>query len=166
MTVALLKGLLTPILHDTVNAVNAPVMAKQRGIEVKEVKWSDSGDYTSLIRLHVKAGAQTHELAGTLYNKKDPRIVESNGYAVEVIPEGHMLFIYNVDRPGVIGMVGRILGEHNINIAWMQCSRAEKGRDALLILGLDELPPPRVLDSIKRESDILSARPVDFSRMS
>ncbi len=166
MTVALLKGLLTPILHDTVNAVNAPVMAKQRGIEVKEVKWSDSGDYTSLIRLHVKAGAQTHELAGTLYNKKDPRIVESNGYPVEVIPEGHMLFIYNVDRPGVIGMVGRILGEHNINIAWMQCSRAEKGRDALLILGLDELPPPRVLDSIKRESDILSARPVDFSRMS
>lgn len=166
LTVAVLKGLLTPILQDTVNPVNAPFIAKQRGIEVKEVKWSDAGNYTSLIRLHVKAGAHTHQLAGTLYNKKDPRIVESNAYPVEVIPEGHMLLIYNFDRPGVIGTVGRILGEHDINIARMQCSRAQKGSDALLILGLDELPPPHVLDSIKRESDILSARPVDLSGVS
>lgn len=166
LTVAILKGLLTPILQDTVNPVNAPFIAKQRGIEVKEVKWSDAGDYTSLIRLHVKAGAHVHQLAGTLYNKKDPRIVESNAYAVEVIPEGHMLLIYNFDRPGVIGTVGRILGEHDINIARMQCSRAQKGSDALLILGLDEMPPLHVLDSIKRESDILSARPVDLSGVS
>ena len=99
LTVAILKGLLTPILQDTVNAVNAPVLAKQRGIEVKEVKWSDAGDYTSVIRLHVKAGAHTHQLAGTLYNKKDPRIVETNAYAVEVVPEGQLLLIYNIDRP-------------------------------------------------------------------
>ena len=166
LTVAVLKGLLTPILQDTVNAVNAPFIAKQRGIEVKEVKGSDAGDYTSLIRLHVKAGEQTHQLAGTLYNKKDPRIVESNAYAVEVIPEGHMLLIYNFDRPGVIGTVGRILGEHEINIARMQCSRAQKGSNALLILGLDEPPPLHLLDSIKREQDILSARLVDLSRVS
>lgn len=166
LTIAALKGLLTPILQDTVNAVNAPFIAKQRGIEVKEVKWSDAGDYTSLIRLHVKTGAQVHQLAGTLYNKKDARIVESNAYPVEVIPEGHMLLIYNVDRPGVIGTVGRILGEHEINIARMQCSRAQKGSNALLILGLDAPPPLPVLDSIKGEPNIVSARLVDLSGVS
>ncbi|MCY4131289.1 MAG: phosphoglycerate dehydrogenase, partial [Nitrospira sp.] len=166
MTVALLKGLLTPILQDTVNAVNAPFIAKQRGIEVKEVKWSDAGDYTSLIRLHVKTGAQMHQLAGTLYNRKDARIVESNAYSVEVIPAGHMLLIYNFDRPGVIGTVGRILGEHEINIARMQCSRAQKGSNALLILGLDAPPPLPVLDNIKGETDIVSARLVDLSGVS
>ena len=167
LTVAILKGLLTPILHDTVNAVNAPVMAKQRGIEVKEVKWSDAGDYTSLIRLHVKAGAHTHQLAGTLYNKKEPRIIETSPYAIEVIPEGHMLLINNVDRPGVIGTVGRILGEHDINIAQMQCSRPQKGgNSSLLILCLDQPPSPHALDNIKGEADILSARLVDLSRVS
>ncbi len=166
LTVAFLKGLLTPILQDTVNDVNAPFIAKQRGIEVKEVKWSDAGDYTSLLRLHVKAGAHMHQLTGTLYNKKDPRIVESNAYAVEVIPEGHMLLIYNFDRPGVIGTVGHILGEHDMNIARMQCSRAQKGSNALLIIGLDEPPPLPVLDNIKREPHILSVRLVDLSRVS
>ena len=166
LTVAILKGLLTPILQDTVNAVNAPVLAKQRGIEVKEVKWSDAGDYTSLIRLHVKAGAHMHQLAGTLYNKKDPRVVESNAYAVEVVPEGHMLLIYNIDRPGVIGTVGRILGEHGVNIAQMQCSRGQKGGSSLLILSLDQPPPLDVLDNIKAESGIISARLVDLSGVS
>lgn len=166
VTVAVLQGLLSSILEDVVNAVNAPVLAKKRGIEVKEIKGSDAGDYTSLIRLHVKAGKQTHQLAGTLYHKKDPRIVESNAYAVEVIPEGHMLLIDNVDRPGVIGTVGRILGEHDINIARMQCSRAQKGSEALLIIGLDGPPPASVMDAIKRERDILSVRHVDLSRVS
>ncbi len=165
LTVSVLKGLLAPILQDGVNAVNAPFIAKKRGIEVKEVKGSDAGDYTSVIRLHVTVGTQTHQLAGTLYHKKDPRIIESNAYAVEVIPEGYMLLIYNVDRPGVIGTVGRILGEHDMNIARMQCSRAQKGSHALLIIGLDEPPPLHVMESVKREQDILSVRLVDLSRV-
>ena len=165
LTVAILKGLLTPILQNTVNAVNAPFIAKERGIEVKEVKWSDAGDYTSLIRLHVKAGAHTQQMAGTLYNKKKPRIVESNAHAVEVNPEGYMLLIHNIDRPGVIGMVGRILGEHDINIAQMQCARPLKGGNALLILCLDQPPSLQALDNIKGEPDILSVRLVDLSRV-
>ncbi len=166
LTVAVLKGLLATILQEGVNAVNAPFIAKKRGIEVKEVKGSDAGDYTSLIRIHVKAGTQTHQLAGTLYHKKEPRVIESNAYAVEVIPEGHMLLIYNVDRPGVIGTVGRILGEHDINIARMQCARVQRGSNALLIIGLDEPLPLHVMDIIKQEQDILSVRLVDLSRAS
>lgn len=166
LTVAVLKGLLAPILQNAVNAVNAPLVAKKRGIEVREVKGGDAGEYTSLICLRLKVGDQVHQLAGTLYGKKEPRIVESNAYAVEVIPEGHMLLIYNVDRPGVIGMVGGILGEHDVNISWMQCSRTKKGSDALLVIGLDGPPSIQVVDILRKQQDILSVRLMDLSRVS
>src|SRR5207249_5891565 len=112
-----LKGLFTPILEDAVNFVNAPVIARERGIEVKEVKSSDAGDFTSVIRVRVEAGRKTHRVAGTLFNRKDSRIIEIDKFQVEMVPEGHMILILNEDRPGVIGAVGQTLGEHNINIA-------------------------------------------------
>ena len=164
LTVAVLKGLFAPILEDVVNYVNAPVIAKERGIEVKEVKGRDAGNFTSLIRLRVQAGKQQHEIAGTLYHRKEPRIVEINDYPVEVIPEGHMLFIYNVDRPGVIGSVGQVMGEHEVNIARMQCSRAQRGGNALLILGLDAPLSSTVLNTVKSKQDILSTVLVDLSK--
>lgn len=163
LTLAVLKGLLTPILEDAVNYVNAPVVAKERGIEVKEVKSSDAGDFTSVIRVLVEAGKKTHRVAGTLYHRKDPRIIEIDQFRVEVVPDGHMILILNVDRPGVIGTVGQALGDHRINIARMQCSREERGGHALLIIGLDALLPGGVLDTIKRGANILSVKLVDLS---
>ncbi len=163
VTVAVLKGLLSPILEDVINFVNAPVVAKERGIEVKEVKSSDAGDFTSLIRLKVEAGQHTHTLAGTLFHRQEPRIVEINQFQVEIVSEGHMILIDNVDRPGVIGMVGQILGQHEVNIARMQCSRVEQGASALLILGLDIPVSGAVLELLKKEQDILSVRCVDLS---
>jgi D-3-phosphoglycerate dehydrogenase len=162
ITVAFLKGLLSPILEDVINFVNAPIIAKERGIEVKEVKSSDAGDFTSLIRLKVEAGQQTYALAGTLFHHQEPRIVEINQFQVEVVSEGQMILIDNVDRPGVIGMVGQILGNHEVNIARMQCSRVERGESALLIIGLDSPLSPTVLDLLKQEKDILSVRMVDL----
>ncbi len=162
VTVAVLKGLLSPILEDVINFVNAPIVAKERGIEVKEVKSSDAGDFTSLIRIKVDAGQKTHTLAGTLFHKQDPRIVEINQFQVEVVSEGHMILIDNVDRPGVIGMVGKILGEHGVNIAQMQCSRIERGESALLIIGLDSPLSSDVVDLLKKEKDLLSVRLVDL----
>ncbi len=162
ITVAVLKGLLAPILEDVINFVNAPIVAKERGIEVKEVKSSDAGDFTSLIRIKVDAGQKTHSLAGTLFHKQDPRIVEINQFQVEVVSEGQMILIDNVDRPGVIGMVGKVLGEHNVNIAQMQCSRVERGESALLIIGLDGPPSPKAIDLLKTEKDLLSVRLVDL----
>ena len=164
LTIAVLKGLLGPILEDVINFVNAPVVAKERGIEVKEVKSSDAGDFTSLIRIKVDAGQQSYSLAGTLFHRKEPRIVEINQFQVEVVSEGHMVLIDNVDQPGVIGRVGRILGDQGVNIARMQCSRGERGGQALLILGLDAPPPEQVVDLIKREDGILSVRLVDLSK--
>ena len=162
ITVAILKGLLSPILEDVINFVNAPIVAKERGIEVKEVKSSDAGDFTSLIRIKVETGQKTYNLAGTLFHRQEPRIVGINQFQVEVVSEGHMILIDNVDRPGVIGMVGQILGNHEVNIARMQCSRAERGESALLIIGLDSPLAAPVVDLLKQEKDILSVRMVDL----
>src|SRR5256885_1880685 len=164
LTIAVLKGLLTPILENAVNYVNAPVIAKERGIEVKEVKSSDAGDFASVIRVRVDAGKKPPRLAGTLHNRKDPRIIEIDEFQVEVVPEGHMLLILNVDRPGVIGAVGQVLGDHSVNIARMQCSREERGGTALLIIGLDAPLPAGVLETIRRGKHILSVKLVDLSK--
>jgi D-3-phosphoglycerate dehydrogenase len=163
LTIGVLKGLLTPIMENPVNYVNAPVVAKERGIEVKEVKSTDAGDFTSLIRVKVEAGKATHQVAGTLYHKKDARVVEIDSFKVEVVPEGHMLFIHNVDRPGVIGMVGQVLGENNINIVRMQCALEKRGGNALLIIGSDTVFPAAVLDKIKSSSNILSVKVANLS---
>jgi D-3-phosphoglycerate dehydrogenase len=163
LTIGVLKGLLTPIMENPVNYVNAPIVAKERGIEVKEVKSSDAGDFTSLIRVKVEAGKASHQVAGTLYNKKDARVVEIDSFKVEVVPEGHMLFIHNVDRPGVIGNVGHVLGENNINIVRMQCALEKRGGNALLIIGSDTVFPAVVLDKIKSSSNILSVKVANLS---
>jgi D-3-phosphoglycerate dehydrogenase len=163
LTIAVLKGLLTPIMEYAVNFVNAPVVAKERGIEVKEVKSADAGDYTSLIRVRVEAGKITHVVAGTLYHKKDARVIEIDQFKVEVVPEGHMLLIHNVDRPGVIGMVGKILGDNNINILRMQCALEKRGGNALLIIGSDTAFPSGVLDQIRSGANILSVKVANLS---
>jgi D-3-phosphoglycerate dehydrogenase len=162
LTVAVLKGLLAPILEDIINFVNAPLIAKDRGIEVKEVKSSDAGDFTSLIRIRVGTADKVYTLAGTLFHRKEPRIVEINQFQVEIVSEGYMILIDNIDRPGVIGTVGRVLGDQSVNIARMQCSRADRGGQALLIIGLDAPPPPQVLEKIRHEDGILSVRLVDL----
>lgn len=158
LTIAVLKGLLSPIMEHPVNYVNAPIVAKERGIEVKEIKTTDAGDFTSLIRVRVEAGKVSHQVAGTLYHKKDARVTEIEQFKVEVVPEGHMLLIHNVDRPGVIGMVGKVLGDHGINILRMQCALEKRGGDALLIIGSDTEFPSTVLDQIRSSSNILSVK--------
>jgi D-3-phosphoglycerate dehydrogenase len=160
LTIAAIKGLLTPILEETINYVNAPVIARERGIEVKEVKSSDAGDFTSLITLQVEADKKASRIAGALYSRRDPRIVQLDNFRVEIVPEGHMLFMLNNDRPGVIGDVGHILGQHEINIARMQCSREEKGGQALLILGVDGPLPSEVLRAVRTAPNIVSVKVV------
>jgi D-3-phosphoglycerate dehydrogenase len=163
LTIAVLRGLLRPILGNDVNFVNAPILAKERGIEVKEVKSSDAGDFTSVIRVRVESGKKVHHVAGTVFHKNEPRIVEIDQFQVEVLPDGHMLMILNVDRPGVIGAVASALGSDQINIARMQCAREERGGNALLIIGLDAPIPSAVVDRIKSAQNILSVKVVDLS---
>jgi len=160
ITVAVLRGLLNPILEDSVNYVNAPVIAKERGIEIKETRTTDAGDFTSLIILELQSGKNVGRVSGTLYKRKDPRIVSLNGFPLEVFPEGYMLVLSNLDQPGVIGSIGNFLGRHQINIASMQLSREKPGGKAIAVIGIDAPMSPDLLQEIKKLPHILSAKQI------
>ncbi len=158
VAIAALKGLLTPILEETVNFVNAPFIAKERGIEVKETKSAGAGDYQSMLALRIKAKDKERYFAGTLFSKKDPRIVQIDNFAVEIVPEGIMLFIYNVDKPGVIGNLGSFFGKNNINIARMHFGRESVGGTAISVISIDSPVTSRHLDEIRKMPNILSVK--------
>jgi len=158
VTIAALKGLLDPILTETVNFVNAPFIAKQRGIEVKEMKSSDAGDYQSMLVLKIKASGVEREVHGTLYGKTHPRIIKVDQFPVEIVPEGIMLFMYNNDRPGVIGNIGTILGKKNINIARMHFGREKPGGMAISVISVDSEISDELLKEIKSLPNILSVK--------
>ena len=162
VNIALLKGFLTPILEETVNFVNAPVITKERGIEVKEMKSPDGGDYQSMIILRVKADRKEHRLSGTLLGRTDPRIVRIDDFAVEIVPEGTMLFMYNNDRPGVIGNIGSYLGKCNINIARMHFGRESQGGMAISVVSIDSPLSEPQLEDLKKMPNILSLRVVEL----
>lgn len=160
LTIAALKGLLTPILQDTVNYVNAPAIAQERGIEVDESKNRDAGDYISLITMTVETSAGTNKAKGALFSRRDPRIIELNGYPLEVVPEGYMLVLSNVDKPGVVGNMGTLLGQHNINIARMQFGRDVPGGKVVSVISIDSPATPELLDNIRKLPNVLSVKQI------
>ncbi|HAM51903.1 MAG TPA: phosphoglycerate dehydrogenase [Nitrospiraceae bacterium] len=160
ITIALLKGFLTPILEETVNFVNAPIIAKERGVEVREMKSADAGDYHGTIVLRVKADGKENHLIGTLFSRRDPRIIQINDFPVEIFPEGNMLFIYNNDRPGVIGNIGSLLGKYNINIARMHFGREKEGGMAISVVSIDSPVTQEQIEGLKKLPNILSLKVV------
>jgi D-3-phosphoglycerate dehydrogenase len=160
VTIAAIKGFLTPILEETVNFVNALFIAKERGIEVKETKSTDAGDYQSMILIRLKAKDKENYLAGTLFSKKDPRIVAIDNFKVEIVPDGDLLFIYNNDKPGVIGNIGTLLSKNNINIARMHFGRETVGGRAISVVTIDTPATPRIIEEIKRLPNILSIKQI------
>lgn len=160
VTIAALKGYLAPILLETVNFVNAPFIAKERGIEVKEIKSSETGDYQSMIALRIKSKDRESYIAGTLFSKKDPRVILIDSFKVEIVPDDVLLLIYNNDKPGVIGNIGNTLGKHNINIARMHFGRQSAGGMAISVVSVDTAPPAEVIEEIKKLPNILSVRQI------
>ncbi len=156
--IAAIKGLLTPVLKEEVNFVNAPIIAKERGIEVKETKSAGAIDYQSMIKIRIKAKDKESYFAGTLSSKKDPRVIAIDDFEVEIIPEGELLFIFNIDKPGVIGNIGTILGKHNINIARMQFGRETPGGRAISVVTIDTPATLPIIEEIKGLPNILSVK--------
>ena len=134
---------------DTVNMVNAPFLAKERGIEVREVKTEKAGDYHTLVRVSVKTDAGERSVAGTLFGNASPRLVEIFGIGIEADLAGHMMYIVNEDAPGFIGRIGTLLGENGINIGTFHLGRRETGGEAILLLSLDSALPADVLEKAK-----------------
>jgi D-3-phosphoglycerate dehydrogenase len=160
VTIAAIKGFLTPILEETVNFVNAPVIAKERGIEVKETKSTDAGDYQSMVAIRLKAKDKESYVSGTLFSKKDPRIIGINNFKVEIVPDGELLFMYNNDKPGVIGNIGTLLSQNNINIARMHFGRETMGGRAISVVTIDTPVTPQIIEEIKRLPNILSVKQI------
>ncbi|MGQ9922003.1 MAG: phosphoglycerate dehydrogenase [Desulfobacca sp.] len=159
---SIMKGLLYPIMRDDVNYVNAPALAKQRGIHITETKVESAEDFTTQLRLTVRAGKQENLLAGTVFGRYEPRIVRINAFRLEAIPQGHMLFIYNTDRPGVIGAIGTTIGKHNINIARMTVGQEKARGQNIILLTTDTPVTPECLADVRALPHVASALPLEL----
>ena len=148
LTLAVLKGVLTDVVHEPVSFVNAPIIARERGIAISETRSTVSSDYVNLISLQADTDEGPVSVAGTLVGKRDAeRVMQVNDFDIEMAPAEHMLFFTYEDRPGVIGRVGTILGGHEINIATMDVGRKDEGGNALMGLTVDSPVPAHVLDA-------------------
>jgi len=157
VTVALLKGLFTPILQDAVNFVNAPLIAKERGIKVVESKTRQAADFTNLLRVTVKTTKGENMLAGTVFGKKEPRLVRLNSFRLEALPAGPMLLVYNKNVPGVIGALGTTLGKYGVNISRMTVGREEASSQNVILLNTDTLVDNDLLAQVMKLENIDNA---------
>lgn len=153
VTASALKGVFEPVEWQ-VNAVNAPQLAEERGIGVTESKTRQTADFQSLVRVTVQDGDTELAVEGTLFAGEDPRIVRINGYRVDAVPYGHMLVARNYDEPGVIGLIGSVLGDHDINISAMFNGREASGGEALTVYNLDSEVPDRVIQELLNDNRI------------
>jgi D-3-phosphoglycerate dehydrogenase len=166
LTVAALNGAFQGRVEEAVNYVNAPLVAQERGIEVREERRRVSRDYSSLVHIRAVTGDEELVVAGTVIGRElEPRLVRALGYEVEIgLVEPLMLFVVNDDRPGMIGRLGTILGEAGINIANMAVSRNRPQARALMVLTLDSPIAPDLLASLREEPGFVEARFIALER--
>ncbi|MAR57275.1 MAG: phosphoglycerate dehydrogenase [Rickettsiales bacterium] len=164
LTAAALNGLLAPLMEG-VNMVNAPALAKERNIEVSEVTREKTSHYKSLMRITVDSERRTREVAGTLFGQQ-PRIVVVNGVPLEAALNDNMLFIANEDKPGMIGGVGKILGDAQINIANFHLGRREESgaTDAVALVEIDQEATPEVIKAISQLESAQQVKALKFNK--
>jgi D-3-phosphoglycerate dehydrogenase len=162
LTTAMLKGLLTPLLTDDVNYVNARYLATDRGIKVVESRTETSEDFASLIKLTVRTLEARNIVSGTIFGKNMPRILRINNFYLEAIPEGHILLIQNEDRPGVIGRIGTTLGKHGINISRMQVGEEREKKQNVILLTTSMVVSNEALRDLSNLDHVYSARRIEL----
>ena len=161
LTTAIIKGMLNPILEKEVNYVNAPMLAKSRGIKVTEVKVKEVEDFTNLITVKAQAGGKTYSVKGTLFGSEG-RIVEINDFKIDVDPHARILICPHINRPGVIGTVGTFMGKFGINISAMSVGRTDINGTNLMVLTIDNDIPADVFEEFKSLDVIFDAKLVNF----
>ncbi len=161
VTQALLKGLLSALTQESqVNYVNASLVAKEKGLKIIESKVRDNQDFTTLISLTVKTGSDSRTVAGSIFGKKNPRLVQIGSFYLEAIPEGTILVIHNQDKPGVVGKVGTFLGERGINISRMQLG-LEKGKsEAIALYNVEGDISKELLADLAKVPNVISVKKV------
>lgn len=162
VTTAILKGFLSPMVQDAVNFVNSPLIAKEMGIKVTESNSAESDHFINLITLKVVTTEMTNTVSGTIFGKRDPRIVHINNFGLELIPEGHLALIYNQDKPGAIGSIGVTLGKHRINISRMQVGQDQDGENNIIFLRTDTSIPDPVLEELRALPLVNTVTPLEL----
>ena len=161
LTSAALSGVLQPMLG-TVNMVSAPVVARERGIKVDEVKQTQRGAYETYIRLTVKTAHLERSVAGTVFSDGKARVIQIKGIDMEAEFGPHMLYVTNEDKPGFIGALGTILGNAGVNIATFNLGRRAQGGEAICLVSIDEAPPAAVLQAVAKLPQVKQAKPLAF----
>lgn len=161
LTATILQGLLKPLM-ESVNMVNAPVIARERDIQVTEVKTEQAADYHTLIRLTVTTEVRTRSVAGTLFTGDKVRIVEIKGIPIEAELGPYMLFISNKDKPGFIGALGTTLGDAGVNIATFHLGRSQSGSDALALIQVDQPLDEELVNRVKQLPHVVQAKALKF----
>jgi D-3-phosphoglycerate dehydrogenase / 2-oxoglutarate reductase len=156
LKLAVLQGLLTSTAAERITPVNAPLIARERGMRVSERTCPEADDYSGLLRIHIRTADEVREFAGTVV-RGEPHIVQVDGYYVDFVPSGALLLTYHRDRPGMIGRVGTILGQSDVNISGMYVGRQSPRERAMMVLTLDEPASEAVIEHILEEPDIEKA---------
>ena len=162
LTLAVLKGILGRSVNEPVTFVNAPSLARDRGVTVSEMRSTVSQDYVSLISIRAETDEGPVTVQGTIVAKDSVRVLGIDDFDVEVGPAERMVFFRYVDRPGIIGKVGTIFGDAGINIATMDVGRRAQGGEALMVLTVDSDVPQSVLDTVQQAIEATNIRAVSF----
>lgn len=157
-TAAVLRGVLAPVLDQTVNYINAPLIARERGIRVVESRSRTPSDFLNSVSVHLQSGTAANTAAGAVFSNRAVRLVRVNDFHLEAVPEGTMLMLHNRDVPGVVGQVGMLLGTLGINIAGLELGREKIGGEAISLIHVDTPVSPDVLTELHALEPILSAQ--------
>ena len=160
LTAVVLQGLLGPTVEG-VNMVNAPIIAKQRDVVVREVRSDNAGSFQTRIQVSVTTEDQTRSISGTLVHDL-PRLTDIKGISIDASLGRHMLYITNYDKPGLVGALGSLLGNAGINIAAFNFGRSEPGGDSIALLEVDEAPPPSVVSEIQALENVVLVQVMRF----
>lgn len=156
LTKAMLSGFFKNRVDAHVNEINALLTAKERGITVGEKLGTNSFGYANTISVTAKGDNHNFTVRGTYIEHYGPRIVNLNDFNIDFLPEGNLLYIQHIDRPGVIGRVGKIVGDHNVNIAAMQVGRKQAGGEAIMVLVFDKPLEDDLIKTLSKVDDIVS----------
>jgi len=158
VTNAILRGLLSPFLDAAVNYVNAPAIARERGIKVREARASKSSAFVNSMQVRVARSSGTREVEGAIFGRDILRLVRIDDFYMEAVPEGYVLMLNNRDVPGVVGRVGTLLGARGINIAGLELGREKIGGRAISFFHVDDAVPETVLAELRQSPEIISAQ--------
>lgn len=148
LTAGLLKGILSRLLNESVNLINAPILAREMKIKINEIKSDEDTNFTNLLTVEFLSDVEKKYFEGTVFGNSEIRIVKIDDYILEVRPEGNLLFYSNVDRPGMVAAISKLLADANINIADFSLGRLQQGKNALSIIRVDEEIEKPVLQRI------------------